>query len=386
MKEEDLIEKLESIDLHKHKIDTQSHRQYLRRALLQSGYCIEKPGPGFFSSARLKLIASLIAHRPLWQKAVATVLFAAMILGIALFIQSGQSPSVQAVIDRTRAATTELTSFHFDRTSAQEFWYEGTNVYEDTELSKVEADYLAPDRWYAVAEKRDEVLGRSWIIGNKYYWWDSETGWWNLQEFEEVDGAYWMKKYRWDHDTDSWELRDEYEVQYQIGVEYIGEAVQPESIDERLSDLNDIEELPDEVIDGVNCLHYRGVYVIPLESMGIEELEKELEEETDPDRKEQLQWVIETTKKHYEENLMLFTEVIEIWISPDDYRVRQESSTRTYNRTYDHYWSGYDEDIPVPEDATITVITTHTTRYTCFNEPVEIEAPRPVNRQGQWDS
>jgi len=379
MKEEDLIEKLESIDLHKHKIDTQSHRQHLRRALLQSGYYKEKPGPGFFSSARLKLIASVIAHRPLWQKAVATALVAAMILGVALFIQSGQSPSVQAVIDKSRAATTGLTSFHFDQTVATEYWYEGTKVYEDTESSKLEGDYLAPDRLYMVAEKRDEVLGKYWTIGNKYYWWSSETGWWNLQEFEDVDGAYWMKKYRWDYDTGSWELRDEYEVQYQIGVEHIGEAVQPESIDERLSELNDIEELPDEVIDGVNCLHYRGVYV---PSLGIEELEKQLEEESDPDMKRHIQHFIEKGKEYQ----MLFTEVIEIWISPDDYRVRQESSTLTINPTYDHYSSDYDLDLPVPEGATITKITTRTTRYTCFNEPVEIEAPRPVNRQGQWVS
>jgi len=321
MKEEELIRKLETVDLSG--IGVESHRVQLRKALLESKYFREKPEPSFLRRVKSKMKVPLISNRPVWQKALATFVIVAVILGIGSIFLIIQDPSEQAlawevVADKAHAATLEVTSFHFDASNTQTGWYEGIKVYEDPDwLWIVEGDFLAPDRmqWTEWKKNDGQKLEEVRIIGNNLYEWNSQTGEWELQYLDQSvhNGV----------------------------VQGFSEFIQPVSIAERLKTLDDIEELPDEVIDNVDCLHYRGRWDIDiLENMG----------ETVP------------------------APVIEFWISKDNYLVHQQRITISQDVNTDDLNDDY-KDMSLPKDAIITISATKTITYSDFNEPVEIEAP-----------
>lgn len=317
MQEEELIRKLENVDLSR--IEVKSHRVWLRKALLQSKNYKEKPEPRFLSLAKLKMIVPLITHRPVWQKALAIFLIVVTILGLGSIILLGQDPTGQAVswevvANKAYAATMGVTSFHFDVSHIQTGWYEGRKVYEDPDwLWILEGDFLAPDRmqWTQWSQKNGQKLEEVRIIGDKEYDRDIQTGEWELQYFDQ-DG--------------------EGNV-----VQGLSGFIQPVSIAERLKILDDIAKLPDEVIDNVNCLHYRG------------------------------KW--DVSDEDYEDDT-----IVEFWISKDDYLLKQHSLTTSSKVMVKDIDKDY-KDIPVPENATITITYTMILRYSSFNEPVEIVAP-----------
>ena len=95
MKEEELIKKLESINLPK--IEIESHRCRLRTGLLNSEYFREQQRAGVFSQAKSKM-KDLFSWRPVWKPALVSTLAIALIVGSALLVPSlfGPPPEVMA--------------------------------------------------------------------------------------------------------------------------------------------------------------------------------------------------------------------------------------------------------------------------------------------------
>jgi len=100
MKEEELIKKLENIELPR--IEVQSHQRRLRVALLQSQYFEEHPrGVAVLKSKMqggIDTMKGLISWRPVWKPALVGALAIALIVSFALIIPPhlGQSPLGQS--------------------------------------------------------------------------------------------------------------------------------------------------------------------------------------------------------------------------------------------------------------------------------------------------
>jgi len=103
MKEEELIKKLESVELPE--IELQSHRRQLRMALLDAGYLQRRPGVTILDLAKSRvkggidiMIRGLVSRQPVWKTAVIGVLAVALIAGLAIALPSltGQSPEALA--------------------------------------------------------------------------------------------------------------------------------------------------------------------------------------------------------------------------------------------------------------------------------------------------
>ena len=103
MKEEDLIKKLENVELPE--IELESHRRRLRMALLDAGYLKRQREVAIWELAKSKvkgvkdtMIRGLVSRQPVWKTAVIGVLALALITGLAIAIPSltGQSPEALA--------------------------------------------------------------------------------------------------------------------------------------------------------------------------------------------------------------------------------------------------------------------------------------------------
>ena len=102
MKEEELIKRLENVELPE--IEVPSHRRRLRMALLHAGYPLEQPRITIWGLAKSKLkggismTKELVSRQPVWKTAMASVLAVALIIGLSLGIPAltGQSPEVLA--------------------------------------------------------------------------------------------------------------------------------------------------------------------------------------------------------------------------------------------------------------------------------------------------
>ena len=101
MKEEELIKKLENIELPE--IELQSHRRRLRMALLSAGYLQRRPGVAMLDLAKSKvkggidMIRGLVSRQPVWKTAVIGVLALALITGLAIAIPSLTGQSAEAL-------------------------------------------------------------------------------------------------------------------------------------------------------------------------------------------------------------------------------------------------------------------------------------------------
>jgi len=99
MKEEELIKKLENIDLPE--IEVQSHQRRLRMALLRSQRFEEHPGR--FSTVKSKIeggmdmLKGLISWRPVWKPVLVSALGVALVIGCALFAPPIFGPSPEAL-------------------------------------------------------------------------------------------------------------------------------------------------------------------------------------------------------------------------------------------------------------------------------------------------
>ena len=102
MREEELIKKLESVELPR--IELQSHRRRLRMALLSTGYLRRQRGVATLDLAKSKvkggidiMIRGLVSRQPIWKTALASVLAIALIAGLAIALPSLTGQSSEAL-------------------------------------------------------------------------------------------------------------------------------------------------------------------------------------------------------------------------------------------------------------------------------------------------
>ena len=101
MKEEELIKKLENVELPR--FELQSHQRRLRMALLDAGYLQRRPGVTILDLAKSKvkggidMIRGLVSRQPVWKTAVIGVLALALITGLAIAISSLTGQSAEAL-------------------------------------------------------------------------------------------------------------------------------------------------------------------------------------------------------------------------------------------------------------------------------------------------
>ena len=101
MKEEELIKKLESVELPE--IELQSHRRWLRMALLDTGYLKRQRGVTILELAKSKvkgvkdtMIRGLVSRQPVWKTATVGMLAVALVIGLSLTIPSLSTESAYA--------------------------------------------------------------------------------------------------------------------------------------------------------------------------------------------------------------------------------------------------------------------------------------------------
>jgi len=99
MKEEDLIKKLENVELPDIKL--QGHQRRLRMALLDAGYLRQQREDTVLKRAKLKLkgikdtmIRGLVSRQPVWKTVTVAVTAVALILGLSLGVPSLTTESV----------------------------------------------------------------------------------------------------------------------------------------------------------------------------------------------------------------------------------------------------------------------------------------------------
>ena len=228
------------------------------------------------------------------------------------------------VVRKAYAATIEVKSFHFSMSVIVTGWDEGK--------WSAEVDFLSPDRMRMVIEE-DGQKREMCCIGDKVYEQDSQTGEWQVLEGHAVQATL-------------------------INVQGLLIAAQPKNIAEGLKKLEAIEELSDEVIGDVTCVHYRG----SIDSL--KGFREQLAEESDPKEKEALQQILEVWEQ------MEVTIVAEVWIGKDDYLLWQQRATQSQKVLPDTF---DDQGTPAPEGTTMTI--TVIREFSDFNKPVEIEAP-----------
>ncbi len=145
--------------------------------------------------------------------------------------------------------------------------------------------------------------------------------------------------------SEEWHVREVEEVM-SAGRNLLG-MLQP------FAELGDIQELGDEMIDGVDTFHYKG-------SMNLKTEQQESLaslNQSDP-RYEQM--------KRIYESIEYIRDDIEFWIGKDDYLLRQFISHLESNR-----FLNKGEDTEEEEHSSLIV----TVRYSSYNQPIEIEPP-----------
>lgn len=205
-------------------------------------------------------------------------------------------------------------------------YYKAHTVHEvsqgyNSNIIYYEVAFAAPDR-YRVEARDNFVSGGNVYIGKKIYNWGEEPV---IPQIKMTGLSG--------------------EIVTSIGIPTKDE------IRQMIDTLRDMEQFPDEAIDGVICLHYRG------EIVSADDYEKKLSE-LDPDdpsylyMKKMIDEMYSWSKNRKQE--------IEIWIGKDDYLPRKER----------HYMY-----LPpfTAQDEAYTM--TRTTEYYDFNVPVEIEPP-----------
>ena len=122
----------------------------------------------------------------------------------------------------------------------------------------------------------------------------------------------------------------------------------------------DVVQLPNEIINGVECLHYRVEHTRTMDT-----LLQRMEDAPDSNVRDSLENAIEMLQE------IELTESSEIWIGKVDHIVRQRRHTR--EQTSDRDVELGSPSVTVPEGVRYKIDGTFT--YSGFNEQVEIEAP-----------
>lgn len=259
----------------------------------------DSPVPSDFTEATIIKIKALDTVKSVFQKWLRPALAAGsvvVILAILLVTQPwGVSP--QSVMAKAYTATTELQSYRMF--SSIKSTLEGK-----TSEATFETEFVAPDRHRGKA-----TMNGDWvefiIIGDKQYIRDSDPS-----------------------RTTS------------VGVSS-SSILSKEDTLKIIDSLTDLEKLPDEKIEGVDCIHYWGM-------VDVDRVIEEQKAKLDP------------RQPHYQEMLKGLEDMrgmkvqVELWIGKEDYLIRQLR-----------------QDMEVPLEGTSRV----TVKYYDFNEPITIEPP-----------
>lgn len=131
--------------------------------------------------------------------------------------------------------------------------------------------------------------------------------------------------------------------------------VSPETTFEIMDGLTGVQQMPDETVEGVSCLHYQGT----------EDIEKQIAEEKrsiqEANAKAGTQMSDEDLDRMFEGMQVIKVEV-ELWIGKEDYLIRQLV-----------------QKTQIPGENQETVSSTINYSYFDFNQPVDIEPPVDAN-------
>ena len=237
--------------------------------------------------------------------------------------------TLEQVLEKVNAATLEIESFHVTMITTEPGDF----------ISRTEGDFMLPDRMRLVTYQQSVKVGEYRQIGDNVYGWDSETDLWELLAGGTAQGI-------------------------RMSMQGSSSIINPDGIADALTDLDYIEVLPDEAIDGILCEHYQGsnndVY-------NLDYYREQVENETDPEVKEHLENTLANLEQIQEQTEP--SALLEVWIGKDDHILRQMRSTMQMTTTDDEDFNG----TIVPEGTRITVTAKWT--FSNFNEPVEIEEP-----------
>lgn len=203
-----------------------------------------------------------------------------------------------------------------------------------TSKSTWEAEFIAPDRYHGKAYKEGD-WEESIIIGSKVYSRDSDNDMW--QEVEMSPNVLEAQKFSLEASIPS-----------------------AESTLRLLDSLTDLRKLPDEKIDGMDCLHCRGRVDM---DQKVEKQKAEAEAALDPSKpgyQERLE-----SQEHFWEWQRKWKIDYELWISREDCLIRQQR---------------YETQMPAMESHTGEIMQgemkgTMLMHYYDINEPIKIKPP-----------
>jgi hypothetical protein len=253
----------------------------------------------------------------LLRPALAAIPVVAILIALSILQPWNSFPAPQSILTRVYAATSELQSYGL-------VIYSEATSDEGPVVSTMELNYSEPDRYYRkslAGENTQEII----IIGDRQY-----------------------INY---HDSSRYMTRSAIEST----IAGITSMYTKETALKMLDSLTDLERLPDEIIDGMDCLHY----------MGRIDMERQVAENirSMQDNRDQfgLPPLTDEDLARFEEEMSYLRDIkinVELWIGEDDYLIRQ-----------------FKTDQQLPDYLGTVHRTSMTMRYTSFNEPVSIQPP-----------
>lgn len=260
--------------------------------------------PDFAKAAMTKVKAASKSRSRQWLRPALGATAAIIILAVLLITQPW-GPNPQSVMARAYAATTELQSYRMLYNSITR------DIEGETSELTTESEFVVPES-YHVKLIADGNVTEFIITGGKQYAKNSDSS-----------------------------------TNLTFAVSRSSSSLLTREITLKMLDsLTDLQELPNEKIDGTVCLHYRGR--VDMEKQ-IEQMKANLDP-SDPHDKQLLEEV---------EQLRNWKTEVELWIGKHDYLIRQMK----------HDWQVPVEDTGRWETSSVTI------KYYDFNKPITIEAP-----------
>ena len=224
-------------------------------------------------------------------------------------------PGIEVVIAESIEATNQTRSYRVEMLSS-------SIEQAETRQTSLVMEFVAPDRLHLMTHMSGKM------------------------ESSEEQIQIGTKMYTRENSTDDWHVRD-------WGDERMAARNLAVGVVLALNELVDVKELDDEEVDGIDCYHYTG----SMNMEGQQEEELALLDESEP--------YYEQIKQSYE-SIEFTRDDMEVWISRDDFLLRQYTvyvETRMYKDK--------EEDTEEVESNGSTT----TLRFYDYNEPIEISAP-----------
>jgi len=245
-----------------------------------------------------------------WLRPVLAIGVAAVVLALAIIQPWSGSLEPRAVLAKTHEALENIQTYRLD-------YFGTTTVDGETSSHHMEVMFAAPDRYHISVtsdDQRDEVI----IIDEAQYFTNSAFS----------------------------------RVSLMVSSNSFSSMLTKEATLDLLDELTDLETLPEEMIDGVRCLHYLGK--LDMEKR-IEETRHNIQEFN---ASSDTHVVTDAQMEEMFEQMRSIDVTHEIWIGEDDYLIRQ---VKTEQRG--------------PADKGGPISVSMTMRYSGFNQPVTIEPP-----------